>query len=626
MADTIRVADLIARLIVEAGVSDCFMLTGGGAMHLNDAFGREVGLRKVFNHHEQASAIGAESYARLCGRPALVNVTTGPGGVNALNGVYGAYVDSLPMVVVSGQVKRETIAGNYPHIPLRQLGDQEVDIVGMVKPITKYAVVVQKPEDAKRLTQKALYLATRGRPGPVWIDVPIDVQAAPVDPDALEAFDPARDVDTAGEWLAPNTAAELGALSGEALGAEIAALLAEMCAAQRPVVLVGQGPRLAGVHDAFLAFVERLGVPVVTGWNAHDALPNAHRLYVGRPGSVGTRGGNFAVQAADYVLVLGCRLNIRQISYNWQAFARNARIAMVDIDSAELAKPTLRLHRPIHADLRAFFAEAAKLPLPTGNEQARADYLARSRARDAQYPTVHDHMRSAAGPINPYVFGEALFAALEPGDIIVSGDGTACVTIFQCADIKDGQRLYTNSGCASMGYDLPGAIGAYYAATPVGQKPKRIVCLAGDGSIMMNLQELQTIAGLGLPIKIFVLNNDGYHSIRQSQVAQFAGFSVGCGPDSGLTFPDFARLAAGFGLPSRRAEKDGDLAGAIGATLAGDGPQLCEVMIDKAQQFEPKLSSRRLPDGSMVSAPLDWPRRWRLAPPCGERHEAGAHL
>jgi len=605
MADTIRVADLIARLLVQSGVSDCFMLTGGGAMHLNDAFGREEGLRKIFNHHEQASAIAAESYARLCGKPALVNVTTGPGGVNTLNGVYGAYVDSVPMIVVSGQVKRETIAGNFPHIPLRQLGDQEVDIVGMVRPITKYAVVLQDPAQARKVVEKAIYLATRGRPGPVWIDVPIDVQAAPVDPDALEAFDPARDVDTAAEWNAPNNAAETGALTGDALAAEVGAMLAEFCAAERPVVFVGAGVRLSNTHERFLALIEKLGAPVVTGWNAHDALPNAHPLYVGRPGSVGDRGGNFAVQGADYVLVLGSRLNIRQISYNWQSFARNARVAMVDIDRAELGKPTLNIHRPIHADLRDFFAAVDAVGVPETGADNRAAYLARSRERSAQYPTIRDEFRSEVGPINPYIFGEALFNELEEGDIIVSGDGTACVTIFQCADLKAGQRLYTNSGCASMGYDLPGAIGAYFGAVKPGEAPKRIICLAGDGSIMMNLQELQTIVGARLPIKIFVLNNDGYHSIRQSQVAHFKGFSVGCGPDSGLTFPNFARLAAGFGFPATRCEKDGDLSSAIRATLDGEGPQLCEVMIDKAQQFEPKLSSRRLPDGTMVSPPLE---------------------
>lgn len=594
-----RVADVIAKILAEGGVDTCFMLTGGGAMYLNDAFGREAAMRKVYTHHEQGAAIAAESFGRLSGRPALVNVTTGPGGVNALNGVYGAYVDSIPMVIVSGQVKRETCAFRYD-IPLRQLGDQEVDIVAMVKPITKYAVVLDEPRNVRKVTEKALALSRRGRPGPVWLDVPIDVQAAPVEWDELEPYDPAND-DNFGE--APNTAAELGSLTGAELDAEVAAMLEELCAAERPVVLAGSGIRLSNSHEAFLAFIERLGVPVVTGWNAHDVLPNAHPLYVGRPGSVGDRGGNFAVQTADYVLVLGCRCNIRQVSYNFQSFARNARVAMVDIDSAELAKPTLSLHRPIHADLREFFAAAAQLQLPANDRaDARAAYLARSRARAAKYPVLLPEYASETGPINPYTFGHVLFEELAEDDIIVTGDGTACVTVFQVAGIKRGQRLYTNSGCASMGYDLPGAIGAWYAS---GAGAKRIICLAGDGSIMQNVQELQTIVGASMPIKIFVLNNDGYHSIRQAQQNHFADNIVGCGPDSGLTFPDFQRLAAGFGIPSSFVARDGELAEAVREALVGDGPHLCEVMIDKRQQFAPKLSSRRLEDGSMVSSPLE---------------------
>ena len=470
-----RVADLIARLLVNHGVTDVFMLTGGGAMHLNDALGRAGGLKKVFVHHEQAASIAAESYARLSGRPAAVNVTTGPGGVNALNGVYGAYVDSIPMIVVSGQVKRETCAFNYP-LPLRQLGDQEVDIVAMVRGITKYAVVLDNPQDARQVVEKAIHLAQRGRPGPVWIDVPIDVQAAPVDFDALAPYDPSNDDDA---HEAANTRAETGALTGPALDGEVATVLAELCAAERPVVLAGAGVRLSGQHRAFLDFVERLGVPVVTGWNAHDAIPNTHPLFVGRPGSVGDRGGNFAVQTADYVLVLGSRLNIRQISYNWKSFARNARVAMVDIDRSELEKPTLSLHRPVHADLTDFFAAAARTALPAEDRaEARAAFLQRSVERAARYPVVLPEYRAVESPINPYVFGEALFAELEEDDIVVTGDGTACVTIFQAAYLKPGQRLYTNSGCASMGYDLPAAIGAYDAGGG-----RRIICLAGEGSI-----------------------------------------------------------------------------------------------------------------------------------------------
>lgn len=593
----IRVSDLIAQLLVEHGIQDVFMLAGGGAMYLNDAFGREPGLRTLFTHHEQAAAMAAESYCRLSNRPAALNVTTGPGGVNALNGVYGAYVDSIAMVVVSGQVKRETCAPNFP-MPLRQLGDQEIDIVSMVRGITKYAVVLNDPADTRKVVEKALYLCRRGRPGPVWIDVPIDVQAAPVDPDALEPFDPAQ-FDESGE--AANTQAELGALRGESLSAEVQDVLAELYAAQRPVIMAGAGVRISGQHDAFLRFVERVGAPVVTGWNAHDAVPNEHPLYVGRPGSVGDRGGNFAVQTADYVLVLGSRLNVRQISYNWQSFARNGRVTMVDIDRAELEKPTLNLHRPVHVDLGAFFAAAERLPDPQINQaEARQTFVTRSRARAQRYPVVLPEYWSDEQPINPYVFAKTLFDELDEGDIIVTGDGTACVTMFQAAELKPGQRLYTNSGCASMGYDLPAALGAYYASGA-----KRIICLAGDGSIMMNLQEMQTIAGNRLPIKIFVLNNDGYHSIRQSQQNHFPDNVVGCGPESGLTFPNFDRLAAGFAISARQVDRDRNLAAAIRATIDGEGPQLCEVMIDKAQQFAPKLGSRKLEDGSMVSPPLE---------------------
>lgn len=573
------------------------MVTGGGAMHLNDAFGRAAGLRKIFTHTEQAAAIAAESYCRLSGRIAAVNVTTGPGGVNALNGVYGAYVDSIGMIVVSGQVKRETMMSAYD-IPLRQLGDQEIDIVSMVRGITKYAVTLNDPQDTRRVVEKAIWLAQRGRPGPVWVDVPIDVQGALVDPNALAGFDPHEPGDRSNE--SPNTAAEEHPLQGAALDAQAAAVLSELRAAERPLILAGAGVRISGSHKAFLEFVERIGVPVVTGWNAHDAIANDHPLYVGRPGTVGDRGGNFAVQTADYLLVLGSRLNIRQVSYNWASFARNAKIAMIDIDKAELAKPTLRLHRAVHADLRAFFASAASQPEPAiDRAQARAAFLAHSRERSARYPVVLPEYWATSGPVNPYCFGEALFDALDETDIVVTGDGTACVTIFQCADIKAGQRLFTNSGCASMGYDLPAAIGAHYASG------RRIVCLAGDGSAMMNIQELQTISGLRLPIKIFLLNNDGYHSIRQTQQNYFADNIVGCGPDSGLTFPDFARLAEGFAVPASKVSTHAGLADAIRGALAGEGPHLCEVMLDKTQGFAPKLASRRLDDGTMVSPSLE---------------------
>ncbi|MDQ2764515.1 MAG: thiamine pyrophosphate-binding protein, partial [Pseudomonadota bacterium] len=589
-----RVADYIATRLAGAGLSHVFMVTGGGAMHLNDAFGRRAGLTCVFFHHEQACAMAADAYARLGGKPAILNVTTGPGGINALNGVFGAYTDSLPMIVISGQVRRETIAGNFPS-GLRQLGDQEVDIVRMVGGITKHAVTVQDPSRIRYELEKAICLASSGRPGPVWVDVPIDIQGASVDPDQLAGFDP---VSQDRSWALPT---EADPLSGEALRHAARDVIARLGASSRPCLLPGTGVRIAGQAERFLEVAARLGAPVATAFNAHDLVANDNPLYAGRAGTVGDRAGNFAVQNADFLLVLGCRLNIRQISYNWGSFARGAYKAMVDIDKAELAKPTLSIDLPIHADLTAFLdlleEELAGYQPPA----THAEYLAWCRTRVERYPTVLPQYWEGANGVNPYCFGAALFEGLDSDDVVVTGDGTACVVTFQSANLKAGQRLFSNSGSASMGYDIPAAIGAFHARPGA----RRIVCIAGDGSVMMNLQELQTIAGARLPVKLFVLNNDGYHSIRQTQQNYFPDNIVGCGPESGVTFPDFQKIGAAFGFPARRVACHHGMAETIAAVLAADGPQLCEVMLDKAQAFSPKLSSRKLEDGRMVTSALE---------------------
>ena len=591
-----RVADYIAHRLTAAGLTHVFMVTGGGAMHLNDAFGRAPGLTYVALHHEQACAMAAEAYARLGGQPAILNVTTGPGGINALNGVFGAYTDSLPMVVISGQVRRETIANNFP-IGLRQLGDQEVDIVRMVGGITKYAVTVQDPARIRYEVEKALYLAVSGRPGPTWVDVPIDIQGTQIDPDLLEGFDPLADGD--GRLLA--VATEAGALTGSALREAARAVIARLAEAKRPCLLPGTGVRIAGAAERFLSIAERLGAPVATAFNAHDLMANDHPLYVGRAGTVGDRPGNFAVQNADFLLVLGCRLNIRQISFNWDSFARGAFQVMVDIDKAELAKPTLSIDLPVHADLNDFLdALEAELgdrsPTP-----AHRDYLVWCRERQARYPVVLPEYWRTAAPVNPYCFAQTLFEQLEADDIVVTGDGTACVVTFQSAVLKQGQRLFSNSGSASMGYDVPAAIGAWHAS----KGARRIICIAGDGSVMMNLQELQTIVGARLPVKLFILNNDGYHSIRQTQQNYFPDNVVGCGPESGVTFPDFVKLGEAFGFPVTRIAAHADMEAGIRASLDTNGPSLTEVILDKAQPFAPKLSSRRLEDGSMVTSALE---------------------
>ena len=523
--------------------------------------------------------------------PAAVNVTSGPGGINALNGVFGAYVDSIPMVVVSGQVKRETLITSY-ELPLRQLGDQEVDIVAMASPVCKIASLLDDPEDTRFVVERALWMARNGRPGPVWIDVPIDVQSAPIDPESLRGFDPISD------GPAASLPAEVGLSTGDALVGELQRVVKHLALAKRPVILAGAGVRLSGAHEVFLRVIDKLGVPVVTGWNAHDVLWNDHPLFVGRPGSIGDRGGNFAVQNSDFLLVLGSRLNIRQVSYNWEAFARAAFTVMIDIDQAELSKPTLSIDLPIHAELAEALTQLEQLDYEP--QATQSEYLSWCRERENRYPVVLPEYWEADEPVNPYCFVQALFEELGEDDIVVTGDGTACVVTFQAADLKRGQRLYTNSGCASMGYDLPAAIGAYYASDN-----QRVICVAGDGSVMLNLQELQTIAGNRLPINVIILNNNGYSSIRQTQQNYFPDNVVGCGPESGLTFPDFGKLGLAFGFEVRRCSSHHELAGSVRAMLAAKGPQLLEVMLDPEQPFSPKLASRQLEDGRMVSSPLE---------------------
>ena len=580
----IRLSDYIVRYLADHGIGHVFMVTGGASMHLNDAFGRESRIKKVFCHHEQSCAMAAESYFRVSNRIAAVNVTAGPGATNAITGVYGAYVDSMAMLVLSGQSKRETLASSTG-LPLRQLGDQEVNIVEMVRGITKYAVLIDDPSTIRYHLEKALYLANHGRLGPVWLDIPIDVQAAQIDPTNLRGFQPSPD--------------EQGPDFSSLKKDQLRQLLDRMKSAQRPVIYAGSGGRLSEQEGLLLKLVERLGVPLVAAWNSYDLLSNDHPCYAGRPGSVGDRAGNFTVQNSDFLLILGCRLNIRLISYNWKNFAPGAFKVMVDIDEAEIKKPTLSIDLPIHANLRDF--------LPAMDNLSRdwvphhADWLAWCRERVKRYPVVLPEYWKLKEKVNPYCFIESLSDQLKDGEVVVCGDGTACVTAFQAIRIRPRMRLFHNSGCASMGYDLPAAIGA----AVVLPNKERIICLAGDGSLMMNLQELQTVAGNRLPIKVFILNNQGYHSIRQTQRNFFPDNVVGCGEDSGLSFPDFSKVAMAFGLPFFRCHNHGELEKVIQATLSVKGAAVCEVMLDLAQGFAPKLSSRKLEDGRMETAPLE---------------------
>ena len=579
-----KLSNWLAEQLVAHGVRDVFMLTGGGAMHLNHSIGTHPDLTTTFCHHEQALAMAGEAYYRLTNRLAVVNVTSGPGGTNTITGVYGAFVDSVGMLVISGQVKIETTV-RHTGLPLRQYGDQELDIEPIVTPITKYVTMVTDPHSIRYHLEKAIHLATTGRPGPVWLDIPLDVQAAQIDPDdLLPGFDPA-------ELDEPWTKTDLTAAA--------AAILERLAKAERPVVFAGGGVRLSGAHADFIALVEKLGVPVVTGWNAHDVIWNDHPLYCGRPGTIGDRPGNMVTQSADLLIVLGSRLNIRQVSYNWASFAREAYKIWVDIDPIELQKPNVKPDMPVVADLKDLIPVLLDQPY-AGPTAEQREWLEWGKERGRRFPVVLPEYENSK-VCHPYVTMQKLFAQLAEDDIVVTGNGSACVVSFQTANLKKGQRLWTNSGCATMGYELPAAIGVA-AATG---RHKRVICIAGDGSIMMNLQEMQTIAGYGLPVKVFLLNNNGYVSIFQTHRNFFNGVEVGGGPKSNVTFPDFSKLATAFGFNYTRATRHDELEGAIRTTLAADGPSICEVLIDENVPFAPKLGAKQHPDGRITSPALE---------------------
>jgi acetolactate synthase I/II/III large subunit len=579
----VKLSDYIVAQLVDWGVRHIFLVTGGGAMHLNDSIGKEPRLKYVCNHHEQASAMAAEAYARISGKPGVVNVTTGPGGINALNGVFGAWTDSVPMLVISGQVKRETCMRSQGITGLRQLGDQEADIIAMATSITKYAVMIDDPLSIRYHLERAWHLAQNGRPGPCWLDIPVDVQAASIDPAALRAYDPAQD------YRALNNLS-----NDQSLANDCREVLRRLGNAQRPVILAGTGVRAADAVAEFGQLFHRLGVPITTAWT-HDLIATDDPLFCGRQGTIGDRAGNFTVQNADLLLILGSRLNIRQTSYNWQSFAAHAFKIQVDIDAAEFQKPTVQPDLAIHADLKRFVQELLR-QCDAGNYHAEvhASWLAWCRERVRRYPVVQDRQRQPGPPLNPYYFIEQLSDKLADDDVIVCGNATSCIVPFQALRLRKQQRLISNSGSASMGYDLPAAIGAAFA-----RSGKRVVCLAGDGSIQMNIQELQTVVHHLLPLKIFVLNNSGYLSMRMTQTG-FFGRLTGESAASGASLPDMVKIACAYGIPAIRIDRASQFE-QIDRALAAQGPALVDVVIDPQQEFEPRSKARQLPDGRIVS-------------------------
>lgn len=592
----IKISNYIAKCLVQAGISHVFTVTGGGAMHLNDGLGHEPGLTCIYNHHEQACAIAAESYARIHNKIAAVCVTTGPGGTNAITGVLGGYLDSIPMLVLSGQVRYDTTARSTG-LKLRALGDQEFDITKAIDCMTKYSEMVTDPMRIRYALEKALYLAQTGRPGPCWLDIPLNVQGAYVEEDELVGFDPAE--------LEPEVPV--------VVETDIDKVLAMLKEAKRPVFYAGNGIRIAGAHDIFMQVVEKLNIPVVTGWDSIDAIYDEHPLYVGRGGIMGDRPGNFAVQNSDLVLAVGNRLSIRQVGYNYATWARAAKVIMVDADAEEMKKPTLHVDLPIHADAKAFL-EKINVKITTENRFEEEEWLSACRNWKEKYPVVLPKHYEPAEHTNVYAFIKELSSRLHENQVTVVGNGSACVVGSHGYVIKKGQRFIINSAVASMGYDLPAAIGACigeYGSRALRRNGNEddlqdVILVTGDGSIQMNLQELQTIIHHKLPLKIFVINNQGYHSIRQTQKNFFGEPLVGIGYDSGdLSFPDMEKLAGAYGYPYERIEKNEELADKLDKVLAAKEPMICEIMVSTTQNFEPKSATKRLPDGTLVSAPLE---------------------
>lgn len=589
----IRLADYVADFLASRGITDCFTVVGGGAMHLNDAFGHHPAIHCTYNHHEQACAIAAEAYARLDNRMAAVCVTTGPGGTNAITGVVGAWLDSIPMFVVSGQVRYDTTARYAQRftdgLPLRAVGDQEFDITKAVGCMCKYAAMLEDPADIRYMLEKAWHLAVTGRPGPVWVDIPVNFQGSYIETDGLRGYDPAEDE------------GELPPVLNERIVDEV---LQKLEGAKRPVIYAGGGIRISGGFQAFRTAVERLGVPVVTYWNSVDLIEDNHPLYCGRGGSMGDRAGNFAVQNADLVLAVGTRLSIRQVGYHWTTWAREAEVIMVDIDRAELKKPTLHVDMPVWADAKDFL-EAVVRKLEEREAPLSPQEWWRQQCRDwkKKYPSVLPrHWEENGKTANVFAFIRYLSEMLPEGSLTAVSNGACCVVGHQNWCIKKDTRFIINNAIASMGYGLPAAIGLCISGNR-----QDTVCLEGDGSIMMNLQELQTIVANKLPIKVFLINNQGYHSIRLTQSNLFSEHTkVGIGPESGdLSFPEFSRIAEAFGFPYFCAHSNERMMEAVRRTLAQPGYAFCEIFTDTLQVWEPKSATKRLPDGRLVSPPLE---------------------
>ncbi|MBV9156590.1 MAG: thiamine pyrophosphate-binding protein [Acidobacteriaceae bacterium] len=586
-----KLSDYVIQFVADQGVKHVFLVTGGGAMHLNESLGHCSQIESVCNSHEQASAIAAENYGKATNRLGVALVTTGPGGTNAVTGVVGAWLDSTPCLFISGQVKRPDRMFDAEGRPLgmRQLGVQEVDIVSIVKPVTKYAVTVLDPQSIRYHLEKAVHIATTGRPGPVWVDIPLDVQASPIEIANLKGFDAAE--------LAPP-------VSDSDLPKQVAEVIAALNRSERPLLFAGNGIRLARAEREFSELIRLLKIPVVATWLAADLLSSDDPLFVGRPGSVAARGANFALQNCDLLLALGVRLDFPITGYAPDKLARAAHKVLVDIDPAELAKLNPYIQAPICADAGAFLREFLKERDSVAQKQ-RCAWDARCADWKTRYSVITEEHRKPEGPVSIYHLAEVIGRETRPDDLLISGSSGSGIEIFLLAcPTRTGQRIFHTAGLGAMGFGLPGSIGLCLAGGR-----RRTVCVDGDGGFQFNIQELETVARLNLPIKFFVLNNDGYASIRASQSNYFGQASIGCDARTGLTVPNIPKVAASYGLATAIIENQSDLRRDVKAILDTPGPVVCDVHVIPDEVRAPRLSSMQRPDGSFVSKPLEdlWP-------------------
>jgi acetolactate synthase-1/2/3 large subunit len=580
MSET-KVSEYIADFVASLGVTHVFGVTGGGAMHLNDSLGNHPGYEFISTHHEQSAAMAAEGYSRIVNSVGVLQVTSGPGCTNALTGVAGAWIDSIPMLVISGQVTRNTLIADSQ---VRQLGVQEIDAIALARPITKYSRMVTEASKIRYHLEKAVHLATSGRPGPVWLDIPLDIQSARINPDTLKGYspDPIRNIDTEGN-----------------LEAQVGECLKLLQQAQRPVVISGYGVRLAGATEDFLALTSQIGAPVVSSWNTSDVFAWNDPLYVGRAGLFGDRASNFAVQNADVLLIIGSRMSIPQTGHRVELFAREAKKIVVDIDDKELNKPTLIPDLKIKADAKVFIQMLSEVVSEAGKLPQLSGWVDKCQSWKTQYPVFQEEYRELPSQVNSFHFVDALSESLPSGTIVVTDMGTSFTCTMQTFKTKTDQRLFTSSGLAAMGFGLPGAIGACLASGK-----KRTICVSGDGGAMFNIQELQTIVQHKLPLTIFILANNGYLTMKHTQQNHFGRY-VGSDPSSKVSCPDFTQVANAFGIESMHIRNTAELEQELAGVLNHPGPFLCEIEMPELQLLIPRVQTMKGPNGELLPTPIE---------------------